>query len=219
MTETSTTSAPLTVRSLLFEEAATGADLLAQAIDEEAVAAALPQLSRAGRAAAGAELTDMAKGLLELDLGSLALAGWRKHHDLLAAATRTAEHPGSTELVELATHRITSTHRPTVDVLVDGARVAVVRLELEVVLLVRALVATVRRGHLIGLRSGSVDVRLSLSVAGRQVAAHRTTLASPLFVRLGDGIPLPVRIRTPAGGSALTTPPDAPHDGRKGERT
>jgi hypothetical protein len=217
VTDTSTTSAPLTVRSLLFEEAATGADLLTQAIDEEAVAAALPQLSRAGRAAAGAELTDMAKGLLELDLGSLALAGWRKHHDLLAAATRTAEHPGSTELVELATHRITSTHRPTVDVLVDGVRVAVVRLELEVELLV--LVATVRRGHLIGLRSGSVDVRLSLSVAGRQVAAHRTSLASPLFVRLGDGIALPVRIRTPADGSALTTPPDAPHDGRKGERT
>jgi hypothetical protein len=219
MTDTSTTSAPLTVRSLLFEEAATGADLLAQAIEEEAVAAALPQLSRAGRAAAGAELTDMAKGLLELDLGSLALAGWREHHDLLAAATRTAEHPGSTELVELATHRITSTHRPTVDVLVDGVRVAVVRLQLEVVLLVRALVATVRRGHLIGLRSGSVDVRLSLSVAGRPVAAHRTTLASSLFMRLGDGIALPVRIRTPADGSALTTPPDAPHDGRKGERT
>jgi hypothetical protein len=161
----------------------------------------------------------MAKGLLELDLGSLALAGWRKHHDLLAAATRSAEHPGSTELVELATHQITSTHRPTVDVLVDGVRVAVLRLELEVVLLVRALVATVRGGHLIGLRSGSVDVRLSLSVAGRQVAAHRTTLASPLFVRLGDGIALPVRIRTPADASALTTPPDAPHDGRKGEWT
>ena len=211
--------ARLTVRSLLFDEAAKGADLLARAIDEEAVVAALPHLSRAGRAAAGAELTDVAKGLLELDLGSLVLAGWRKHHDLLAAATRTSEHPGSTELVELATHRITSTHRPTVDVLVDGVRVAVVRLELEVVLLVRALVATVRLGHLIGLRSGSFDVRFSLSVAGRQVAAHRTALASPLFVRLGDGIALPVRIRTPAEASALTTSADAPHDGRKGEGT
>jgi hypothetical protein len=210
---------PLTVRSLLFDEAANGADLLARAIDEEAVAAALPRLSRAGRAAAGAELTDMAKGLLELDLGSLALAGWRKHRDLLAAATRTSEHPGSTELVELATHRITSVHRPSVDLLVDGVRVAVVRLELEVELLVRALVATVRLGHLIGLRSGSFDVRLTLSVAGRQVAGHRTSLASPLFVPLGDGIALPVRIRTPADASALTTPPRTPHDGREGDRT
>ena len=72
---TTSIPAPLTVRSLLFDEAAS-ADLLARAIDEEAVAAALPRLSPAGRSAAGAELTDLAKGLLELDLGSLALAGW-----------------------------------------------------------------------------------------------------------------------------------------------
>jgi len=151
---TTSIPAPLTVRSLLLDEAANGADLLARAIDEDTMAAALPQLSRAGRSAAGAELTDLAKGLLELDLGGLALAGWAKHRDLVAAATRTSEHPGSTELVELATHRITSVHRPSVDLLVDGVRVAVVRLELEVELLVRALVATVRLGHLIGLRSG-----------------------------------------------------------------
>jgi hypothetical protein len=216
---TTSIPAPLTVRSLLFDEAADGADLLARAIDEDTMAAALPQLSRAGRAAAGAELTDLAKGLLELDLGSLALAGWAKHRDLLAAATRTVEHPGSTELVELITHRITSVHRPSVDLLVDGVRVAVVRLELEVELLVRALVATVRLGHLIGLRSGSFDVTVTLAMGGRQVAGHRTSLASPLFVPLGDGIALPVRIRTPADVSALTTPPHTPHDGREGDRT
>jgi hypothetical protein len=216
---TTSIPAPLTVRSLLFDEAADGADLLARAIDEDTMAAALPQLSRAGRAAAGAELTDLAKGLLELDLGSLALAGWAKHRDLLAAATRTVEHPGSTELVELITHRITSVHRPSVDLLVDGVRVAVVRLELEVELLVRALVATVRLGHLIGLRSGSFDVTVTLAMGGRQVAGHRTSLASPLFVPLGDGIALPVRIRTPADVSALTTPPNTPHDGREGDRT
>jgi hypothetical protein len=216
---TTSIPAPLTVRSLLFDEAADGADLLARAIDEDTMAAALPQLSRAGRSAAGAELTDLAKGLLELDLGGLALAGWAKHRDLVAAATRTSEHPGSTELVELATHRITSVHRPSVDLLVDGVRVAVVRLELEVELLVRGLVATVRLGHLIGLRSGSFDVTVTLAMGGRQVAGHRTSLPSPLFVPLGDGIALPVRIRTAAGVSALTTPPHTPHDGREGDRT
>jgi hypothetical protein len=194
---TTSIPAPLTVRSLLFDEAADGADLLARAIDEDTMAA-LPQLSRAGRSAAGAE---------------------RKHRDLVAAATRTSEHPGSTELVELATHRITSVHRPSVDLLVDGVRVAVVRLELEVELLVRALVATVRLGHLIGLRSGSFDVTVTLAMGGRQVAGHRTSLPSPLFVPLGDGIALPVRIRTPADVSALTTPPHMPHDGREGDRT
>jgi hypothetical protein len=215
---TTSIPAPLTVRSLLFDEAADGADLLARAIDEDTLAAALPQLSRAGRSAAGAELTDLAKGLLELDLGGLALAGWAKHRDLVAAATRTVEHPGSTELVELATHRITSVHRPSVDLLVDGVRVAVVRLELEVELLVRGLVATVRLGHLIGLRSGSFDVTVTLAMGGRQVAGHRTSLPSPLFVPLGDGFPLPVRITAPAGASTSMTQSTRRTDGREGDR-
>lgn len=211
--------ATLTVRSLLFDQAADGADLLARAIDAETVAAALPGLSRAGRSVASAELTGLAKGLLELDLGSLALAGWCKHRDLLAAATRTVEHPGSTELVELATHRIRSVHQPSVELLVDGVRVALVRLELEVELVVRALVATVRLGHLIGLRSGSFDVRVTLAVAGRPVASRRTSLASPLFVGLGDGVPLPVGITAPAGASVEMTPQHTPLGGREGDRT
>ena len=216
---TTSTPAPLTARSLLFDEAGKGADLLAQAIDEEAVAAALPRLSRAGRAAAGAELFDMAKGLLDLDLAGMALAGWRRHRELLDAATRTVEHPGSTEVVELATHRIRSVHQPSVELLVDGVRVALVRLELEVELVVRALVATVRLGHLIGLRSGSFDVRVTLAVAGRPVASRRTSLASPLFVGLGDGVPLPVRITAPAGASVEMTPQHTPRGGREGDRT
>jgi hypothetical protein len=121
--------------------------------------------------------------------------------------------------VELATHRITSVHRPSVDLLVDGVRVAVVLLELEVELLVRALVATVRLGRLIALRSGSFDVTVTLAMGGRQVAGHRTSLGSPLFVRLGDGVALPMPSRTPAGASALTTPPHTPHGGREGDRT
>jgi hypothetical protein len=204
MTVTSTEQ-PLTARSLLFDQAGKDAGLLARAIDEQAVAAALPRLSRAGRAAAAAELTGVAQGLLDLDLAGLAVAGWRKHRNLLAAATRTVEHPGSTEVVELATHRITSVHQPSVDVLVDGVRVAVVRLELKVELLVRALVATVRLGYLVGLRSGSFDVRVALAVAGREVTVGQASLASPLFVRLGDGIPLPVRITATASTSQSTT--------------
>jgi hypothetical protein len=193
----------LTVRSLLFDQAGEGASLLLRAIDEQVVATALPRLSKAGRAAAAAELTDVAQGLLDLDLAGLVLAGWRKHRNLLAAATRTVERPGTTELVELATHRITSVHEPSVDVLVDGVRVAVVRLELKVELLVRALVATVRLGYLIGLRSGSFEVRVALAVAGREVTVGQTSLASPLFVRLGDGIPLPTRITAAASTSQL----------------
>jgi hypothetical protein len=201
---------PLTAGSLLFDQAGEGASRLLRAIDEQAVATALPRLSKAGRAAATAELTDVAQGLLDLDLAGLALAGWRKHRNLLAAATRTVERPGTTELVELATHRITSVHQPSVDVLVDGVRVAVVRLELKVELLVRALVATVRLGYLIGLRSGSFDVRVALAVAGREVTAGQTSLASPLFVRLGDGIPLPARITAAKGTSHLTSAQPTP---------
>jgi hypothetical protein len=58
------------------------------------------------------------------------VAGWREHHDLTAAAQRTLAGPGSTELVSLATHRVSTEQQPYVTVLIDGHRVATVQLGL-----------------------------------------------------------------------------------------
>src|SRR6266700_5846872 len=63
---------------------------------------ALENLPKVTREAAVREVTDALAGLLDVDLIGVLGAGWRKHHDLVAAARRTLAAPGSTELVDLA---------------------------------------------------------------------------------------------------------------------
>ena len=72
------------------------------------------------------------EGLIDLDLGGMVTAGWRKEGELAAAAERTAADPDSAEVVELASQRITSKHRPYVDLLINDVHMATVGFELDI---------------------------------------------------------------------------------------
>ncbi len=167
---------------------------LAEALYEQdtlgSVGAALTKVSWAGRRAVGNQVATIAHGLLDLDLADLLVAGWRKFADLTAAARRTMDAPGSSEVVELATHSITSTHSPNVEVLVNNTRVATVRFELSIKFTVKGLVATIRDGRLVSLHSGGCDVTGTLAAEGQQIATRKARFQLPMLLRLGDGIPL-----------------------------
>ena len=112
---------------------------------------------RAGPAQAPAP-PQAAAGLLEIDLIGLLVAGWRDVHDLAGAARRTLATPGGTELVNLASHQITVTRNPSVNVMVDNVRVARVQFGLSVVFDVSPLIAGVSAGLLTALHSGRCDI-------------------------------------------------------------
>ena len=124
-------------------------------------------------AAAGNQVAVVAHGLLDLDLGDLAIAGWRKQRQLAAAAERTAANPGSSEVVELATHRVSSPHHPFVELLVNDAHVATVTFDLDIEFVIKALVVTVRDGHVVSLHTGACDVAATLAAEGIQLANRR----------------------------------------------
>jgi hypothetical protein len=113
---------PFTVSGFLFGEDQDTEQALTQALHEHGVLGSmdttLELVSEAGREAAADQVAVVAHGLLDLDLGELVVAGWRKQGQLAAAAERTAANPGSSEVVELATHRISSAHHPSVELLV-----------------------------------------------------------------------------------------------------
>ncbi len=190
---------PSTTAVLLFGDTQDTGQALAHALHERGVlgslGVALLQVSQAGRDAAGDELAKAAHGLLDLDVGELVVAGWRKHAALTAAADRTIANPGSSAVVELATHRITSVHEPSVELLVNDVHVATVHFELRVEFVVKALVATVRNGHVVALQSGICDVTARLAAEGQQLAKRQVHFQLPLLVRLplrlrrGDGDP------------------------------
>lgn len=151
---------------------------------------ALENLPTATREAAVGEATTQAAGLLDVNLIGLLVAGWRAHHDLTAAARHTLAAPGSTELVDLAAHQITTTQQPSVTVLVDGHRVAILQLGLSVVFDVSALLAGINGGRLIALHSGRCDVTATLAIQGTDVVTRQAHFELPGVIPLSSPIRL-----------------------------
>ena len=202
-----TPAQPLTASTFLFDDQDTDR-ALARALDEHGVLGSLDNalglLAQSTRDAAGDQVAAVADGVLSLDLGDLVVAGWRKQGQLAAAAERTAANPGSSEVVELATHRVSSAHHPSVELLVNDAHLAAVTFDLEVEFVVKALVVTVRDGHVVSLHTGACDVAATLAAEGVQLASHRAHFELPLVVRwplllhLGRGSdPLPYGAKSP----------------------
>jgi hypothetical protein len=194
---------PLTTSAFLFGGAQDSAEALAHTLKEQGVfgplGAALRSVSQTGREAAGNQIATVAHELLDHDLGEFAVAGWRKHAALTAAADRTRANPGSSEVVDLASHRITSVHRPYVELLLNDVHIATVRFELRVEFLVKALAATVRRGHVVALGFGACDVTATLAAEGVQLVKQQARLDVSLL------IPVPLPLARQDG--------DAPPDG------
>jgi hypothetical protein len=194
---------PLTTSAFLFGGAQDPDQALAHALKEHGVLGtlgpALQVLSQTGREAAGSQIATVAHELIDLDLGDLAVSGWRKHAALTAAADRTIANPGSSEVVDLAAHRISSVHHPYVELLLNDVHIATVRFELRVEFLVRALVATVRHGHVAALGVGACDVTATLAAEGVQLVKQQARLDMSLL------IPVPLPLHRHDG--------DAPPDG------
>jgi hypothetical protein len=192
-----TAAQPLTASAFLFDDEDTG-PALARALDQHGVLGsldtALGLVAQTTREAAGDQVAAVADGVLALDLGDLMVAGWRKQGQLAAAAERTAANPGTSELVELATHRVSSVHHPYVELLINDVRVTTVNFELDLEFEVKALVATVRDGDLVSLHSGDCDLSATLAAEGVQLARRRAHLELPLVVRW------PLRL-SPDGGT------------------
>ncbi|MYS84749.1 hypothetical protein [Embleya scabrispora] len=199
---------PASVRELLFgDDSEVAAASLVDAAREHEVAAMLGRGSRSLTGAAGQtverEVASMVNNFLSLDLLDLAAAGWAKHAAMVEAARRTRAAPETEEVVALATHRITSTHRPCVDLTVDGARVGSLEICLTVAFDIEGMLAVIRRAHLTSLRCGTCTTTGTLAMQQAVVASRRCSLDLPGAMQLRSGIALLPAAQDP-------TPPQAP---------
>jgi len=163
---------------------------------------ALQNLPEATREAASRQVSTTAAGLLDVNLADVLVAAWRKHQDLTAAARRTLAAPGSTELVDLAGHRVTATQEPYISILVDGHRVATIRFELTLVFDVSALLAEIHAGRLAALHSGRCGITGALAVQGIEVVSRQAHLDLPGIIPLRQGMRLLPADDYPADESA-----------------
>jgi hypothetical protein len=151
---------------------------------------ALQNLPEATREAAGRQISTTAAGLLDVNLADVLVAAWRKHKDLNAAARRTLAAPGSTELVDLASHRVTAAQEPYISIVVDGHRVATIRFELSLVFDVSALLAEIHAGRLAALHSGRCGIIGALAIQGIEAVSRQAHLDVPGIIPLRQGIRL-----------------------------
>lgn len=156
----------ITARTVLFGQVAREvvegelADRLGASGVEQLALRRTPVATEVLRSAALREVARAVDGLLELDLGGVAVAGWRRYQRLHSAAMRTRA--GGVEQVELFEHEVTRSYCPRLEVTVDGSQVGEFELELCVTVLVRPLVATVRDGMLAALGPGDCTVTVSI---------------------------------------------------------
>jgi hypothetical protein len=183
----------VTVRAVLLGDADPARALAASAgwrgvVD--GLGGALGQVSAGGRQVVEREMSAAVAGLLGLDLGDVLLAGWRRHRALHAAAEATQGNPGAVEVVQLATHRITTGHRPYVDIVLNGATVATVHFDLSLDLDVDGVLGTVKEGKLMSLQGGRCTVSAGLSCLGKELVSRQVAIDPVVAVNLGQGVSL-----------------------------
>ena len=182
----------LTLAQILFEQ---GEGALLAAVGQGDTTGSIEdklakELSSRLRAIVLDEIVAVMRRVLGVTVVDLLAAGWKKYEPLAAAARRSLETAGSTEIVELLDHRITSTHRPGVDVTVDGVTVAEIRLDIEISIELHGLTAVVTGGRLSALRTGRGEVTLDVSVDGAPLPPVTRPIDLEIELDLGEGIPL-----------------------------
>lgn len=204
---TAGTNDTLTLQRVLFGQ---GGSSMAGALHEDGVAVAmdarLEPVPPALRGIAREEIAKVVAAVLGTDVADVLKVGWRTWEQLTDAARRSLEEPGGSEIVELADHRITSIHRPHIDVEVDGSVVSAIGMEIEITIDLHGVTAVVSRGRLSALRSGRADVTADVAIEGVQVVVATTQIELPIEVPLGEGIAL-----VDSGRTVGTPPP--PDDG------
>ena len=171
----------------------------------------LTKLTQQGRDAAEEQLASVTAGLLDLDLGDLLIYGWRTRERLVRAARQTRQIPGRHEVVQLGSHRITSAHNPTIDLLIDGVRVHTFRFQLTVIFDIEVAALIVRDGLLTALKAGdgAVACTLTLEMPGGDVELinQQRKINLHLIINIGHGIPLLPADAGVGAGPAPGTPP------------
>ena len=153
-------------------------------------------------------------GLLSLNLADLAAAGWKKYEALRQAARRTRDAPTTEEIVALATHKIESSHRPTVELFIDGKSIATIEIDLQIAFTMAGVLAVVRQARLTAIRSGTCTVAGSVAVQQTVITKRQRRFDLPGAVRLRHGVALlePTASTVPAAQTVVrdARSPDKP---------
>ena len=107
------------------------------------------------RAMSGALARNL-KPLLQIDLSDIFITAWNKSGTLRQHLEKSAHAPGKEIFLQLAEHKIASTHRPHVSLMKDGAEIARVEFEIAIELVLQGAVLRLLDGAIQEVQTGRV---------------------------------------------------------------
>jgi len=140
-------------------------------------------LSTVARKAVYGQVAAAAQRVLDFDVTDALIEGWLKYKALADAGRRTLG-SAAREVVELASHRVTSTYTPVIEVSVDGVPVGRVECRLDLVFEIIGCAAIVAAGDLVAVEGGDVKVTGTLAVRGKALVTKHKQFDSHLIVNL-----------------------------------
>jgi hypothetical protein len=120
------------------------------------------------RAMSGALARNL-KTLLQIDLSDIFVTAWNKSGTLRQHLEKSAHSPGKEIFLQLAEHKIASTHKPHVALMKDGAEIARVEFEAAVELVLQGAVLRLLDGAIQDVQTGRVKGKGSVKCFGATI--------------------------------------------------
>lgn len=95
---------------------------------------------------------------LRLDLGVILVGGWKKMAELRGYTDRSKYGPDETILVEITQHTVTSKHKPSLDIVINGEKIDTVEFKLKLTITIDGAVLTIRDGRILAVSPGACKV-------------------------------------------------------------
>jgi hypothetical protein len=134
-------------------------------------------------------LADSLKALLNIPLGDVIGAAWGKARELLEYRDKTKHPPEEIAIVPLSQRTIESTHKPYVDILINGTPKGRIDFEVRIALTIESATVKIQNGRIWEIRTGKCKAEGSLKCGPALLAEKKLRpIALPGTVKFAEGL-------------------------------
>jgi hypothetical protein len=136
-------------------------------------------------------MAESLKGLLATPLEDIIGGAWGKYRELLKYCDKTKHPPDEISTVPLLAHTIESTHKPHLDILIDGVRKGRVDFTARVALTIESATLKIRDGRIWEIRTGACKAEGSLKCGPELLIQKQSKpIALPGTLEFAAGVPI-----------------------------